>query len=175
MFFLSFHLGDQSSLVAGLIADVQFCRQCTFSASTVKNYDSYFRVYNRLCALLHIALVLTSTGNLCINATFLACFLLPQSVCCMSILWASSIKNMVSPLHNPLVDNWLISSVIRRIRWVYSIPVKSCPPITLDILLGIFSDLNILNSWHASFGTIFLVFFWAVLESTPPAGFWSQI
>ena len=67
------------------------------SASTVSMYCFFFRAYNRFCSLLGIAFVLASTNKLCMYAAFLAYFLLPQSVCvCISILWAFSIKNMVS-------------------------------------------------------------------------------
>ena len=132
MFFFSFTLGFQSSLVAGVMADVQFYHPCTFSASTDKTYGSYFRVYNRFCVLLGIALTLTPTGILCMYAAFLIHFLLPQSVCLY--------VNFVGLIHkengllNPLVNNRFISSVIRGIICRVCGP---CLLITIDILLGL--------------------------------------
>ena len=72
--------------------------------------------------------------------------------------------NFVALLHkehglpNPLVNNWLISCVIRGICWVCVTPVKPPFPITKDvtkdIMLVIWSCLNHLNSWGASFWAI---------------------
>ena len=82
MFSLSFSLGAQSSLVDGLMADVQFYHHCTFSASTIKTYGSYFRANNRFCALLGVTLVPALTSPLCMYAAFLAIFLLPPCQFC---------------------------------------------------------------------------------------------
>ena len=114
MFSLSFSLGAQSSLVAGLMANVQFYQQYTFSSSTIKTYGSYFRAYNRFCALPGMALVSALTGTLGMFVAFLASFLLALSVCLCFNFVGLLRKEHVLP--NPLVNNWLISSVIRGIH-----------------------------------------------------------
>ena len=115
-------------------------------------YGSYI-----FCVLLGIALVTALSSTLCLYATFLACFLLPLSVCLCINLMVLLYKEHGLP--NPLVNNWLISSVITGIRRVYNTPVKSRLHITKDIVLGIRSPLNLLNSRYVSFWAICLVSF----------------
>ena len=162
MFFFSFTLGVQSPFVAGLTAYTQFYCQCTFSSSTVKTYGSYFRAFDRFCALLGIALVPASTSALCMYAALLARFLLPQSVCLYVNFVGLIYKGHGLP--NPLVSNSLISSIISGIHRVYDTPVKTRPLITMEILLGIRFHLNLLNSRHALFWAIFLVSFFGLFR-----------
>ena len=137
MFFLSFILGVQSLLVAGIMPYVQLYVKYTFSANTVKAYGFYFWDYNRFCVLLGISLVSTVTSTLCKYEVFLArfLFLLPQSVCLY--------VNFVTILHkehgflNPLENNWCISSVVKEICRVYGASVKTRLPISKEISLGI--------------------------------------
>ena len=120
-----------------------------------KTYGSYFSAYNRFFVLLGIALVLALTGTLWMYTTFFTCFLLPESLClCVDFV---GLLHKKLDLPNPLANNWLISSIIREICWVYGTPVKSCLPITIGILLGIRSHLNLLNRRHALFWAICLV------------------
>lgn len=164
MFFLSFMLGVQSLLVAGIMPYVQLYVKYTFSANTVKAYGFYFWDYNRFCVLLGISLVSTVTSTLCKYEVFLArfLFLLPRSVCLY--------VNFVTILHkehgflNPLVNNWCISSVVKEICRVYGASVKTRLPISKEISLGIWSHLNLLNSRRASFWSIYLVSYFGLFR-----------
>ena len=130
MFCLSFTLGVHSSLLAGLMPDVQFYCQCTFSANTFKTYGFYFWAYNRFCVLLGIGLMPALTSTLCMYSVFLARFLLQQSVC----LCVNFVKR---GLLNLLVNNWRTSSVVKGIRRVHGTTVKPRLPITKEFSLGI--------------------------------------
>ena len=120
------------------------------------------KAYQRFCELLGTSLVPVSTVTLCLYAAYLARFLLPQSVC--------QYLNYVGLLHremgyiNPLSDNWVLTSVLRGIKRTLGKPPKPRLPITIPLLIGIRSRLNLNSSKHASFWAICLVAFFGLFR-----------
>ena len=139
-----------------------FFRSATFSDNTKRSYHTYQKSYQTFCNLLNIAVVPASTSSLCLYAAYLARFLLPQSVC--------PYINFVGLLHkelgypNPLSDNWVVSSVLRGIKRTLGVPPKPRLPVTVSLLVGIRSRLNLNCSKHASFWAICLVAFFGLFR-----------
>ena len=107
-------------------------------------------------------LVPATNTVLCMYAAYLACFLLPQSVCVYI--------NFVGLLHremgfaNPLTDNWVVSSLLTGMRRVLGVPVQSRLPITVQLLMRIRTRLNLNSSRHASFWAICLTAFFGLFR-----------
>ena len=139
-----------------------FFRSATFSDNTKRSYRTHQKAYQKFCELLNIAVAPASTASLCLYAAYLARFLLPQSL--------GPYLNFVGLLHkelgypNPLSDNWVVSSVLRGIKRTLGVPPKPRLPITVSLLLGIRSRLNLNCSKHASFWAICLVAFFGLFR-----------
>ena len=153
---------DSLELLHGLVSDVLYFRQATFSTSTKRSYRTHQKTYHKFCDLLRVSLVPATTSTLCLYAAYLARFLLPQSI--------SQYLGFVGLLHremgfpNPLSDNWVVTSVLRGIRRTLGVPPKPRLPITISLLLGIRSRLNLNSSKHASFWAICLVSFFGLFR-----------
>ena len=65
---------------------------------------------------------------------------------------------------NPLSDNWVLSSVLRGIKRTLGVPPKPRLPITVSLLLGIRSRLNLNCGKHSSFWDICLVSFFGLFR-----------
>lgn len=146
----------------GLLADVIFFRQATYADNTKRSYRTHQNTYMRFCGLLNLPPVPAHTPMLCLYAAYLARFLVPQSVCLY--------LNFVGVIHkefgfpNPLSDNWILSTVLRGIKRTLGAPPKPRLPITVSLLLGIRSRLNLNSSKHASFWAICLVAFFGLFR-----------
>ena len=137
-------------------------RQATFSDNTKRTYRTHQKAYYRFCEFMHISVAPAGTAVLCLYAAYLAQFLVPQSVC--------QYLNFVGLLHrelgypSPLSDNWVLTSVLRGIKRTLGVPPKPRLPITVPMLLGIRSCLNLNCSKHASFWAICLVAFFGLFR-----------
>ena len=156
-----FSLGCQS-FVNGLLADVLFYRQATYSENTKRSYRTHRKTYLQFCELLSTPPAPATTSFLCLYVAYLARFLLPQSVCLY--------LNYVGLLHrelgmtNPLLDDWVVSSVLRGLRRIRGVPPKPRLPLTIPLLFAIRGRLNLNCSKHASFWAICLVAFFGLFR-----------
>ena len=91
----------------------------------------------------------------------------------MKSVLTSSINNylgIIALLHkefglpNPLVDDWVLKSLLSGIKRVKGSTVKQKLPITLDILLGIRRIINLNISYDASFWAVCLTAFFGVFK-----------
>lgn len=146
----------------GLLADVLFFRQATFSENTKRSYRTHQKTYHKFCGILRVPVVPASTSTLCLYAAYLARFLLPQSVC--NYLNYVGLLHREFGLHNPLSDNWVVTSVMRGIKRTLGVPPKPRLPITIPLLYRIRSRLNLACSKHASFWAICLVSFFGLFR-----------
>ena len=112
--------------------------------------------------LLGIPVAPTNITTLCLYAAYLARFLLPQSVCLYLNFVSLIHKEMGYP--NPLSDNWVLTTVLRGMKRTLGVPPKPRLPITITLLLGIRSRLNLNCSKHASFWAICLVAFFGLFR-----------
>ena len=100
--------------------------------------------------------------NCVMYAAYLARFLSPSSIC--------QYLNYVGLLHRemgfltPLADNWVLSSVLKGIRRILGTPPMPRLPITVNILIGIRSRLNLNSSRHASFWAVCLTAFFGLFR-----------
>ena len=146
------------------MSDVLFFRQATYAHNTKRTYRTHQRAYTKFCELMKVPLVPASSTLLCMYAAYLARFLLPRSVCLY--------LNFVGLLHkefgfiNPLSDNWALSTVLTGIKRVLGTPPKPRLPISIDLLRGIRSRLNLNSSRHASFWAICLVSFFGLFRKS---------
>ena len=146
------------------MSEVLMYRQAVYAVNTKKSYCTHGRVYHRFCDILQIAPVPLGNNHLCMFAAYLARFLLPSSVC--------QYLNYVGLIHkengypNPLLDNWVFSSVIKGIKRIHGVAPKPKLPISIDILYLIHSRLNLSNSKHASFWAICLVSFFGLFRKS---------
>ena len=101
---------------------------------------------------------------LCMYAAYLARFLLPTSVC--GYLNVVGILHKEAGLENPLVDNWVLTTVLRGIKRTKGSPPAPRMPITVDILLFLHSQLNLRDSKQASFWAICLVSFFGLFRKS---------
>ena len=67
---------------------------------------------------------------------------------------------------NPLENNWCVQSVLSGIKRIHGTPPQPCLPITVNLLLGIRSLLNLSNSFHASFWAICLTSFFGLFRKS---------
>ena len=134
----------------------------TFAPTTKKSYRTQYRAYIKFCGMIHKPVIPASTDTLCLYATYLASFLLPQSVC-LYVNFVGVLHKQYG-LHNPLADNYILKSVLRGIRRVYGVPARPRYPMTTNILLAIHSRLNFSCSKHASFWAICLTMFFGLFR-----------
>ena len=146
----------------GLLADVLFFRNATFSENTKQSYRTHGKTYFKFCDMLLVPTAPASTSLLCLYAAYLARFLLPQSVCLY--LNFVGLFHRELGLNNPLSDNWTLSTVLKGIKRTLGVPPKPKLPITIDLLLRIRSRLNLNSSKHASFWAICLVAFFGLFR-----------
>lgn len=146
------------------MSDVLFFRQSTYAVNTKRTYRTHQRAYTKFCELMQCPLVPASNTFLCMYAAYLARFLLPQSVCVYINFVGLLHKELGLP--NPLTDNWVLSTVLNGIKRVLGTPPKPRLPITVDLLLGIKSRLNLNSSRHASFWAICLVSFFGLFRKS---------
>lgn len=137
-------------------------RTFAYADSTKRSYLSHYRAYFKFCDIIGAPLAPASTTVLCMYVAYLSKFLLPQSV--------YQYLNFVGILHkdlglpNPLLDNWSLKTVLSGIKRVHGVPPKPRLPMTLNILLGLRSLLNLNNSFHASFWAICLTAFFGLFR-----------
>lgn len=155
---------DLASFKHGLLSDVLFFREATYSANTKKSYRTHRSAYYKFCKLMHLPIVPANTSSLCMYAAYLARFLLPQSVCVY--LNFVGLLHREMGFHNPLSDNWVLSSVLTGMKRMLGVPPQPRLPITINLLLGIRSRLNLNSSKHASFWAICLVSFFGLFRKS---------
>ena len=147
-----------------LIQDVIQYRQHSFAQNTKSTYRTHRRTYLEFCRKLNVPIAPLNTDLLCMYAAYLARFLKPTSVC--------QYLNFVGLLHkefslpNPLLDNWVLSTVLGGIKRLHGSPPRPKLPVTTDMLLAMRQCLNLSNSYHASFWAICLTAFFGLFRKS---------
>ena len=149
---------------SSLLADVQFYREATYAVNTRKAYRTHRKVYLQFCSMLQIQPAPAECIHVCMYAAYLARFLLPQSVCVYLNFVGLLHKEMGFP--NPLLENWVLSSVLKGIKRSKGIPPVPKLPITVEILSFIYSQLNLWDSKQASFWALCLVSFFGLFRKS---------
>lgn len=157
------HVGIQN-LSESLDRDVQFFRNHTFATSTNNTYRTQRRVYFDFCAQLGISPVPLSQADLGRYIAFLSRKLVFSSI--RQYLNIIRLLHLDAGLPNPLDNNWYISSILKGVKRVKGNTVTQKLPITIDILTGILTKLNLQLSLDRCFWAACLVAFFSFFRKS---------
>jgi hypothetical protein len=132
-------------------------KRSAFAVSTQKTYRSQLKCYLQFC-LDHRCLPLPcSQDTLICYTTFLAKKMLPTSIA--NYLNVVRILHVESGFSNPLSDNYELSMLKRGINRLKGVPPKQKEPITLEVLLKLYTVIDLSLPSDISFWAICLLFF----------------
>ena len=137
-------------------------RSNTFSETTKTTYRTHRNSYLRFCQHMGYPPVPAQPAHICQYAAFLARTLKATSI--------PNYLNIISILHkefnlpNPLANNWALQSLLTGIKRVKGQPPAQKLPIAPDVLKKIYFQLNLRNSFDASFWAVCLVSFYGMLR-----------
>ena len=137
-------------------------RSNTFSETTKAMYHTHRNSYLRFCQHMGYPPVPAQPAHIYQYAAFLARTLKATSI--------PNYLNIISILHkefnlpNPLANNWALQSLLTGIKRVKGQPPAQKLPITPDVLKKIYFQLNLCNSFDASFWAVCLVSFYGMLR-----------
>ena len=127
--------------------------------STKASYRTYRKVYFEFCAKIMCPPVSITTANLGRYAAYLAD--VKQLLLCSILKYLNIVRllHLKGGLSNPLIDCWILDSVIRGIKRCNGKQPDRKLPITPHILLRMHRLINKDSSFDVVFWAICLVFF----------------
>ena len=146
---------DPNNLSACLDKEVRFYCENTFAKSTNRTYLAQRTAYFDFCGKIGIPPVPLSQVDLGRYIAFLSR--------CLTFSSIRQYINVVRLLHlevgmsNPLESNWYVSSILKGVKRVKGNSVSQKLPITIDILRGILTRLNLCLSFDRCFWAACLV------------------
>ena len=144
-----FPLGSlASSLEQELTSEVFNFRLHTIADTTKHSYRSYRDSFLRFRLLMGFTPLPSDICTVCLYAAFLACSLKFSSF--NNYLGIIALLHKEFNLPNPLSDNWVLKSVLSRIKRVKSDNIKQKLPITSDIYKVSMSRLGCPPHMYAS-------------------------
>ena len=158
------NLPSDKSLAECLDKEVQLYRGSTFASSTNRTYMTQKTAYFEFCAKVKVSPLPISQTDLGRYIAFLS-----RRLCFSSV---RQYLNVVRLLHleagftNPLENNWYVKSILQGVKRVKGNTVKQKLPITLDILRGIFTRLNLAESLDRCFWSACLVAFFSFFRKS---------
>ena len=141
-----------TTLEKELASEVFEFRSFTFAESTKRSYRTYRDSFLRFCLIMGFTPIPANTHTICCYAAFLARSLQFSSI--NNYLGIIALLHKEFGLPNPLVDDWVLKSLLSGIKRVKGSTVQQKLPITLDILLGIRRIINLNISYDASFWAV---------------------
>ena len=139
-------------------------RSHTYAESTKGTYRTYRDSYLRFCQFAGFDPVPATTLSICHYVAFLARSMKVSSI--RNYLGIISLLHKEFGLSNPLTDNWPLKSLLLGIKRVKGGEVEQKLTITPNILLGIYSKLNMLHSFDVSFWAICLTAFYGMFRKS---------
>ena len=153
-----FPLGSlASSLEQELTSEVFNFRLHTIADTTKHPYRSYRDSFLQFCLLMGFTPLPSDTRTVCLYAAFLACSLQFSSV--NNYLGIIALLHKEFNLPIPLSGNWVLKSLLSRIKRIKGDTIKQKLPITLHIYKGIHRVINLCTSYDSSFWAVCLVAF----------------
>ena len=134
------------------------------SKSTKSTYRSQLAAYYKFCERYGYTPVPASSVTLCRYIAYLSLTLKPTSI--QQYLGVIRLVHNCCGLPNPLENDYQIKSVLKGVRRVKGNLVNRKLPMTLDILLGIKSCLELKLSHDASFWAVCLIAFFGMLRKS---------
>jgi hypothetical protein len=154
-------LGDE---LQSLRSEAAGFRSATFATTTKRTYKSQAQCYLKFCLNFGLSPVPASQETLITYCSYLARTLSSSSV--------PAYMNVVRLMHleagypNPLCDNWELASLQRGISRLLGKPPKQKSPITVHILLGLYSTLESTASDSAFWAACLIAFYGFMRKST---------
>ena len=139
----------------------------TFAASTSRTYKSQLRAYLRFCLYFGYTIIPASSYTILRYIVFLANSLAPQSI--PNYLNIIRIIHLQPGYKNPLEDDFLHFSyhqLLRRIKRLIGCKVKQKLPITPEILIRMYSQLDMSLPADAMFWSICLIAFYSYFRKS---------
>jgi hypothetical protein len=135
-------------LVADLLGDELYSlreeargfRNAVFATSTKRTYQSQAKCYMRFCMNFGLVPVPATQETLTTYCAFLACTLSANSV--PGYLNVVRLIHLEAGFANPMLDNWELASIQKGITCMLGKPPKQKSPITVQILLDLFSTVE---------------------------------
>ena len=144
--------------------EVLFYRGNTFAASTNKTYSAQRTAYFDFCAQMGIPPVPLSQQNLGRYIAFLSRRLTFSSV--RQYLNVVRLLHLEAGFNNPIDNNWYVSSILKGVKRVKGNTVSQKLPITMEILRGILTRLNLRLSLDRCFWAACLVAFFSFFRKS---------
>ena len=147
-----------------LIAEARFYKRSVYADTTKTTYRSQMRAYLRFCIYFGRTAVPANQATLIGYVTFLARSISPRSIPCY--LNVIRIMHLCAGLNNPLENNWELNLLKRGILRQKAVPPVQKLPITPDMLLKIFAQLNNSDPGDICFWAACLIAFYGFLRKS---------
>ena len=144
--------------------EVHLYRTNTFASSTNRTYMAQKMAYFQFCAEVKISPLPLSQINLGRYIAYLSRRLCFSSV--RQYLNVVRLLHLEAGLTNPLENNWYVQSILKGVKRVKGNTVKQKFPITIDILIGIFTKLDLTKSFDRCFWSACLVAFFSFFRKS---------
>ena len=144
--------------------EVQLYRVNTFASSTNRTYMAQRMAYFQFCTKVKVSPLPISQTNLGRYIAYLSRRLSFSSV--RQYLNVVRLLHLEAGLANPLEKNWYVQSILKGVKRVKGNTVNQKLPITLDILIGIFTKLNLTESFDRCFWSACLVAFFSFFRKS---------
>ena len=136
-------------------------RQAAYADSTKNTYNAQRRAFLRFCLYFSLSPVPVTSNTLCKYAAFLARSLSPSSI--PGYLNIIRIMHFEAGFDNPLED-WALKLVLRGIKRLHGKPPNRKLPITFDILIMMYNQLDMSLPFNKAFWAASTVAFFTFLR-----------
>ena len=144
--------------------EVQFYRDNIFATSTNRTYMAQRLAYFEFCAKVKISPLPLSQVDLGRYIAYLS-----RCLCFSSIrqyLNVVRLLHLEAGLANPLKKNWYVPSIFKGVKRVTGNMVTQKLPITIDILIGVLTKLDLTQSFDRCFWMAYLVAFFSFFRKS---------
>ena len=147
-----------------LLAEATDFKRSAFALSTRATYRTHLRSYLRFC--LYFGRTPVPADNLTLKAyvAFLARSINPNGI--NSYLNIVRIMHSEAGLPNPLCDNWDLKMVKRGVSRQLGVPPVQKMPITVDILLKLYMNVDVESAFDLSYWAACLIGFYGLLRKS---------
>ena len=153
---------DLVPLSQQLDREIREWRQHLFAESTRNCYKSHVKIYLRFCELLKCQPIPINPQNVCRYAAYLGRTRSFATV--QQYLNVIRILHLEVGMHNPLIENWQLSSLLKSMKRKKSSTQNYKLPLTPDHLLGIRRHLNLEDTRDSQFWCTILSCFFGLLR-----------
>jgi hypothetical protein len=147
-----------------LLAEARVLKSQAFAVSTKASYRTHFMTFVRFCIFYGVKPVPALQSTIACYIAHLARTMAPVSV--NIYLNIIRILHEESGLRNPLLDNYELAMIKRGLKRMKGAPPKQKAPMTVDILLKLYSTLDLRLASERAFWFAVLVGFFGYLRKS---------